>query len=64
MVYQDFRRVLLRRFPNTHHFRIEQRMAVVFLLTHGARRVRSSELCAGGGVNRRMDDFAHNATIF
>jgi toxin ParE1/3/4 len=36
-VYQDFRRVLLGRFPYALYFRIERKSAVVFLLIHGAR---------------------------
>jgi len=36
-VYQDFRRVLLDRFPYLLYFRIEGDRVVVFLLIHGSR---------------------------
>jgi toxin ParE1/3/4 len=36
-VYQDFRRVLLGRFPYVLYFRIERKSVVIFLLIHGAR---------------------------
>jgi toxin ParE1/3/4 len=35
--YQEFRRVLLARFPYAVYFRVERRVVVIFLLVHGAR---------------------------
>ena len=37
MVYGDFRRVLLGRFPYVLYFRVERNVVVIFLLVHGAR---------------------------
>jgi plasmid stabilization system protein ParE len=36
-VYQEFRRVLLKRFPYALYFRIEGQTVVAFLVIHGAR---------------------------
>lgn len=36
-VFQDFRRVLLDRFPYPLYFRVEHDVVVIFLLIHGAR---------------------------
>jgi len=35
-VYQDFRRVLLGRFPYGLYYRLERRTVIIFLLSHGS----------------------------